>query len=86
MDKPKLYCPFCELELDHDNHIHKNDLLAWSQFACEFDTREQDEKPLTELHIKEKSLEHQSAIKNEMNRKIRVLKSRISELKQFTNK
>lgn len=53
MEKPKLYCPFCELELS--GTAHKNDLLAWSKFNCEFSTDIDSETPLTELHIKTKS-------------------------------
>ena len=78
MIKPKLYCPFCELELS--GAVHKNNSYAWSEFNCEFNAKLQDEKPTTEMQIKKKALSDKVKMKNKLNSDIRILKKRITEL------
>jgi len=78
MEKPKLYCPFCELELN--GTTHKNDDYAWAAFNCEFDVELQNDKPIAELQIKQEKLDDKKKLKNEVNRDIRKLKERIAEL------
>ena len=78
MIEAKLYCPFCQQELN--GNVHKNDAYAWAAFNCEYDRSLQDDKPITELKIKQELLNSKMKLKNEVNSDIRKLKERITEL------
>lgn len=81
MEKPKLYCPFCSLVLNGDTHQDDNE--AWVVFNCEYNKSLQEDKPITEIAIKQEVLQRLTARKNEINRGIRSLRHRIEELKIY---
>ena len=44
---PKLFCPYCDLELSGNGHVSEAE--AWAVFECEYDRRTSKKKPITEL-------------------------------------
>ncbi len=83
-DMPNFYCPFCRHILDGTTHKYSD--AAWVQFNCEYDTTIDEIKPLTELFIKQEILIEHKERQKQTNKKIKVLKLRISELNSFKEK
>lgn len=82
MEKPKLYCPYCSLELG-ENGRHKNDEKAWLLFGCEYNAAYDPKSPVSELVIKKIELKQATGKRKELNKTVRSLNARINELESY---
>ena len=73
----KEYCPYCNLELD--GFTHKNNLEAWECYNCEYDSRVDERKPVSEIEYNKQRLKWLKAERKRINSAIRHIKSRNEE-------
>lgn len=79
---PKLYCPFCELELS--GHRHKSEVQAWTWFNCEYNKLIDEKPPLTELALRRKRLADLEKERLRLTKNIKATKARIAELESYS--
>lgn len=75
---PKLYCPYCSLELAGDRH--KDDLIAWNTFNCDYNQFNDEKRPITELVMNNQRLAELTQKKQRISSAIKSLQARNLEL------
>ena len=78
MEPPKLYCPYCTLELSGDGHKNENE--AWVRFECEYRPLTDDKQPIPELEMQKRRIDDLRAKKDKLELAIQATVDRIAQL------